>query len=245
MRNRQLRGFKPWMVEKNSFFRYAFAITEREDTQMTIGEKIQYMRKKAGLNQEQLAEAVGVSRQAVSKWETGEATPEVGKLLLLCRAFGVTADWLISDDGPDAPSGPDRNREDPKAEARAEEPEYAPEPRSPNWAESAPRVIGRLLKKHGWFLGARAAITGAAFAVLGWVVRMVVSRLFREGEYVSPLNGEAEVVVIPGFLYNKPYASTVERALNTVSSFFIVLGVVLLVTGIILTLTLRKYRERK
>ena len=38
---------------------------------MTIGDKIQYMRKKAGLSQEQLADAVGVSRQAVSKWETG------------------------------------------------------------------------------------------------------------------------------------------------------------------------------
>lgn len=65
---------------------------------MKLNEKIYYCRKKSGLSQEALAEKIGVSRQAVSKWETAEAVPEIGKLKALCDIFGVTADWLISED---------------------------------------------------------------------------------------------------------------------------------------------------
>ena len=67
---------------------------------MNLSEKIHYCRKKEGLSQEALAEKLGVSRQAVSKWETGDAVPEVGKLLLLADAFGVTTDWLLSENEP-------------------------------------------------------------------------------------------------------------------------------------------------
>lgn len=59
---------------------------------MTLHEKIYELRKKNGLSQEALAESLGVSRQSVSKWETGEATPEVSKLLSLSKLFGVTTD---------------------------------------------------------------------------------------------------------------------------------------------------------
>ncbi len=68
---------------------------------MKLHEKIYYCRKKSGLSQEALAEKIGVSRQAVSKWETGDAAPEIGKLKLLCDVFGVTADWMISEDEPE------------------------------------------------------------------------------------------------------------------------------------------------
>lgn len=64
---------------------------------MKLYEKIYYCRKKAGLSQEALAEKIGVSRQAISKWETGEATPELNKLPLLTSTFGVTYDWLLTD----------------------------------------------------------------------------------------------------------------------------------------------------
>ena len=71
---------------------------------MKLPEKICYCRKKAGLSQEVLAEQLGVSRQAVSKWETGEATPEVSKLPLLAQIFHVSLDWLLSEAEPE----PDR-----------------------------------------------------------------------------------------------------------------------------------------
>lgn len=66
---------------------------------MKLNEKIYWCRKRAGLSQESLAERIGVSRQSISKWETGEASPEISKLPLLASAFGVTVDWLLSEEG--------------------------------------------------------------------------------------------------------------------------------------------------
>ena len=61
---------------------------------MTTGEKIQTLRKKQGLTQEQLAQGLGVSRQAVSRWELDEALPETANLLPLAKALGCSIDWL-------------------------------------------------------------------------------------------------------------------------------------------------------
>ncbi len=65
-----------------------------------LSEKIYALRRKSGLSQEALAEKIGVSRQAVSKWETGAATPELDKLRALCACFGVTLDELTGEDAP-------------------------------------------------------------------------------------------------------------------------------------------------
>ena len=58
---------------------------------MKLNEKIAWYRREKKLSQEELAARTGVSRQAVSKWELGEASPDVNKLLALAKAFGVTA----------------------------------------------------------------------------------------------------------------------------------------------------------
>ena len=60
-----------------------------------IGQKIKTLRKKADLTQEGLAELLGVSAQAVSKWEVGQASPDLALIAPLCRVFGVTADELL------------------------------------------------------------------------------------------------------------------------------------------------------
>ena len=62
---------------------------------MTLGERIALARKQAGLSQEQLGEQLGVSRQAVSKWESGQTNPDVAYIAELCRLFGVSSDWLL------------------------------------------------------------------------------------------------------------------------------------------------------
>ena len=62
---------------------------------MTLGERITLARKQAGLSQEQLGDKLGVSRQAVSKWESNQATPDVAYLAEMCRLFGVSSDWLL------------------------------------------------------------------------------------------------------------------------------------------------------
>ena len=62
---------------------------------MTFGEKLQKLRARAGLSQDQLAELLDVSRQAVSKWERDEAMPEAEKLVRISRQFGVSTDYLL------------------------------------------------------------------------------------------------------------------------------------------------------
>lgn len=74
---------------------------------MTIGEKIMYLRMKAKISQEQLAERLDVSRQSISKWELDQALPQVEKIIMLCDLFSVSADELVRDEiiiGGDEPS---------------------------------------------------------------------------------------------------------------------------------------------
>ena len=74
-----------------------------------LSENIHALRRKSGLSQERLAEKIGVSRQAISKWETGAATPELDKLRALCSCFGVTLDELTGEAenrGKNAPERP-------------------------------------------------------------------------------------------------------------------------------------------
>ena len=72
---------------------------------MTMAEKILALRKKAGLSQEELADKLGVSRQAVSRWEMGSAFPDAPNILGLSRLFGVTTDYLLYEEyeTPQAP----------------------------------------------------------------------------------------------------------------------------------------------
>ncbi|MBQ8834788.1 MAG: helix-turn-helix transcriptional regulator [Oscillospiraceae bacterium] len=65
---------------------------------MTMGEKILKMRKARSWNQEELAERVGVTRQAVSRWEACSAKPDADKIIALCDLFGVSADYLLRED---------------------------------------------------------------------------------------------------------------------------------------------------
>ena len=64
---------------------------------MTFKEKIVRLRKQKGLTQDQFASAVGVSRQAVYKWESGQSFPEVPKLLEIKLLFGISIDDLLDD----------------------------------------------------------------------------------------------------------------------------------------------------
>ncbi len=65
---------------------------------MEFMEKLLLVRKDRGLSQEEVAEAVGVSRQAVTKWETGQAYPDIANLVALSDLFGVSIDRLVKPD---------------------------------------------------------------------------------------------------------------------------------------------------
>ena len=75
---------------------------------MTIGQRIAQKRKELSLSQEQLGEQLGVSRQAIYKWESDSALPEVEKLVALSKLFGVSVGWLLGVEeaaGPEKPAG--------------------------------------------------------------------------------------------------------------------------------------------
>lgn len=63
---------------------------------MNLGERIFELRKQNGLSQEELAEKLGVSRQSVSKWESGNVMPDIDKAVAMCELFGVTTDYLLT-----------------------------------------------------------------------------------------------------------------------------------------------------
>lgn len=65
---------------------------------MTFGEKIQKLRKEKGFSQEELAEQLGVSRQAISKWERDSGYPEIEKIIHMSKIFKVTLDYLLNED---------------------------------------------------------------------------------------------------------------------------------------------------
>ena len=81
---------------------------------MSFGKNLQTLRKKNQLSQEGLAEMLGVSRQAVSKWELGEGYPEVEKLLILSKKLNVSLDSLLGEESTpvvtDKVKAPDRIR---------------------------------------------------------------------------------------------------------------------------------------
>lgn len=68
-----------------------------------IGKRLAKLRRGKGLNQEELAEKLGVSRQAVSKWERGESTPDIANLVSLSELYQVSIDYLAKGEGEGDP----------------------------------------------------------------------------------------------------------------------------------------------
>lgn len=114
---------------------------------MKLNEKISLYRKKSGLSQEAFAEKIGVSRQAVSKWETGESAPEISKLKAISECFGVTIDFLLSyDETP------------PEKEKKAEKRNFTD--KFDLWLDTLPDRTIAFIKKYNWVLGIVLALFG-------------------------------------------------------------------------------------
>lgn len=74
---------------------------------MNFSDRLKEIRKNAGLSQEQLAEKIGVSRQAVTKWETGKGLPDIENIVIIAEIFKTTLDELISADAREKAQMPD------------------------------------------------------------------------------------------------------------------------------------------
>lgn len=179
---------------------------------MKLNEKLFRCRKRCGLSQEELAERIGVSRQAVSKWELGTALPELDKLRLLAKEFSVSADWLL-DDTQDEP-------QETKQEAR-------PPEEKTSWVESVPGVLGRLLRRYGWLFGVYLAVGGAGILDIGALAGYTTRRMFTGfGGDLAYFPEMAEMAA------NNP--------VSIMARVIMVLGAVLLVAGIVLAIVLKR-----
>ena len=107
---------------------------------MDVPERLAALRKRAGLSQGDVAERLNVSRQAVSRWETGLTVPSTDNLSRLSKLYGVTLDELLS---YSAPLPPEKPREKSKEEAPAEPPKEvaAPQPAAASAPAHAKAII--------------------------------------------------------------------------------------------------------
>lgn len=187
---------------------------------MKLNEKIQYYRKQSRLSQEALAAQVGVSRQAVSKWELGDAVPEVDKLMALAKAFGVTTDALLSPDPP------------------------APEPPQPERHEtggpSHRRDIGRLdwlIQRYGWLAGVYVALSGLGITFVGGLARYSFGKMYRFAMGTSFSSGWGSTSL--------PDATSAIRLPLTIATVILVAGLLITVSGVLLAVVLYRKGRKK
>ena len=129
-----------------------------------IGERIAQFRKDAGLSQEQLAERLGVSRQSVSKWESGGVMPDLDKVLAMSELFGVSTDALLKDapEAGDASQTGDVPENDDAQEAPAAAEEAAGTQEAAASAPRKPRGGKRILRVIAAVLAAAVVIAAVA-----------------------------------------------------------------------------------
>lgn len=142
-----------------------------------ISDKIAALRREAGLSQEALAERLEVSRQSVSKWESGMSVPDVDRIVELSRLFGVSTDYLLRDDVAREPA-----YAEPAREARAD------------WAEPAEPAATIELER------------GPSEGPVEWVVGMAKTLLEPLTGSDQPVEALSEAEAY-GFLENRRYCA--------------------------------------
>ncbi|MBO5024395.1 MAG: helix-turn-helix transcriptional regulator [Clostridia bacterium] len=201
---------------------------------MNLQEKISYCRKKAGLSQEALAEKMDVSRQAISKWETGDAVPEVGKLKLLASVFGVTADWLLSDDDP-----PNLNT--------------SPEQKDAQSRPVRQNNFSHYFNRYGWVIGILPIVIGIILSVQGAIFLTASNFMLNSfNNNVSNMQNEFQnYFPMPGFPQNDIFGSSITDSAsnlaaipNSIAAIMLGLGIAFIIAGIIVTVILKK-RSKK
>ena len=124
---------------------------------MNLADRIQQLRKRKGISQEELADRIGVSRQAVSKWESGQTSPDLEKIVLLSDYFEVTTDYLLKGVSPT----PAQTEPDQTASVQS-----APGVQIFTMAGSALNLIGLIAAAMIWYERQTAAATAAGLILM-------------------------------------------------------------------------------
>lgn len=216
---------------------------------MKLNEKIAYYRRDRKLSQEELAAEVGVSRQAVSKWELGEAAPDIGKLLALAKAFGVTTDHLLDEEAE-----PERSAPPPPTRADAPPPPPAPAPEHDPFSR-LPGFIRKMVRRWGWLAGVYLALEGAGAVLFGLLGRFMVSGFFRGvGDmggfgmgggwaYSGPPELEEAIMGELGVVQTSPF-SGIRSVMMAIPTLALVIGLIMVIGGLILAYVLWKQGKK-
>lgn len=222
---------------------------------MKLNEKIYTCRKKSGLSQESLAEKVGVSRQAISKWEIGTAVPELEKLVILSDIFGVTTDWLLKETAEEEKSA---EEEDGKSEEVHQEKSSSC---TPNNHENSFSWITGLIRRYGWLVGVYLAAASGGITLIAAIAKFIADRMMSsfEGAASSMLGGFGGIenaIVVEGDLPPEVLAeiqremgygasgvmdsASMSNPVSMLANIMIVLGVCGILAGIVLAIWLKK-----
>lgn len=193
---------------------------------MKLNEKIYLCRKRAALSQDALAERLGVSRQAISKWETGESVPDTGKLLPLANALGVSLDWLLSEDGPDeagAGGGCDTG---------------APVQGTDGSGGTArTQAFRQGIKRWCWLAGVLLAACGAYLIYQAAMAKLAVSGLL---SLVNIDGGLTDTTVLVNGVETPIGDLLANNPVSAISTVWLVIGIVLVLAGAVLAVFLKK-----
>lgn len=187
----------------------------------------------------------------MSKWETGDAEPEIGKLRLLAAEFGVSVDWLLSEAAP-----PDA------AEFSSPEPEAPRQNAAAEVLDALPGFLGKMLKKFGWLYGVYLALAGAGLTLIGGLARYLskpmvsgLENAFNQmsgpaySSGVSIYDAAGNLITDPNLIKQFSDAAglspqtapsiTVSNPVATFGGVIMVLGILLMAAGVTLAVWLR------
>ena len=195
---------------------------------MTLGERLQKLRKEKGLSQDQLAEALNVSRQAVSKWERDEAVPEIDKVIKLSEIFSVSIDSILKEEPQ------------PVQEAPLPNPGYGREERP---ADSISQLFAFLKRK--WYL--------AGYAVVAWGLWDLVQSLIAR-QALKSMTGSMNGFINNSegfFSFGSAPSDFMASGIESVSQYplnalrlIVVLGVAKMIIGIFVVIFGKRHARR-
>ena len=155
---------------------------------MSFGDRLQAVRRGAGMTQEAFAQQLKVSRQAVSKWESSRGYPEIEKIIYICNHYGVSMDELFQDEVPHRPSAetkPEQSNNQPMANPPLKESlgnffsNLSPRNRLLLWAAPAVVVLALVI------LLSASLMKGASDEMVPMLIWLGLLILFAVGEAIS------------------------------------------------------------
>lgn len=197
---------------------------------MDLGAKIQDLRKRKGMSQEQLADHLGVTRQSISKWELNTSVPDIEKLKTISRLFDVSLDELLDNEAI--------------KEAPGERPSAPPESQGPQYLGRIERLIKKKGYKFGYGLIGWGAVT--LLILIGFTF-IFISHLRSMGEMFGNFGGSPGLDMFPEFTQGTQNTFGLFGSLTGVMSLvpflLMIIPAAMIILGIVIAVKGKKYGE--